>query len=299
MDQLEYLINIHETASFSLAAERCHVTQPSISQAINSLEAELGVKIFKRTRQGALPTTEGKIVVKKALEMLSLYNQLREEINIRMTSITGQLKLACVPAICSTILSKTIINYKKKFPLVEVDIIEKGTHEIIHDIQNGYVDVGVVAIQDKKWHNPNLKTENLLTSKIKVCVGKNFPLQNKTELLPKEIVKYPIVMFKSGYVMTTFIHNLLSEHGDVKVLFTLDNTEVAKKVIAEGIGIGFLNSLSLINDPYISNGSISALDIKDSDSSTSYYAIQSKNKFSSQAVDEFIKELKVQAQIFQ
>lgn len=298
IDQLQYLISVYETGSFSLAAKKEYITQPTISQAINNLELELGVKIFHRTRQGAKLTSDGEIVIKKAIVILTNFGELMEELELRSSSITGTLKLAIVPSICSTILPKTLEIYKNKYPLVDIEVFEKGSFEITNDILTGNADIGIIGFQDAQNVHHNLVTENLLSTSIKVCVGKRFELNELSEIALEEIVQHPIVMFKSGYNMNHMVHNLLSDYGEPNVLFSSGNTEVAKKVIADGIGIGFFTDLSLRDDPYVLNGSIIPLDIQGYNVESNYASIQPKNKHISLAGEEFIKELKLQAKCY-
>jgi DNA-binding transcriptional LysR family regulator len=299
VEQLEYLIGIYQTGSFSLAAEALHITQPTISQAMNSLESELGIKIFNRSRQGAEPTAEGIIVIKKAQEILSKVTELKEELNLRSASITGTLKLAIVPSVCSTLLPKSLAIYKKKYPYVHVEIVEEGSKDVINDLSKGNVDVGIIAIAKGTWDkNEDIQYEELVSTKVKVCVGRNFNLKKQSVISPSEILKHPIVMFKSGYNMGKFMNGILNDYGKMDILFTSDNTEIAKKVIVEGIAIGFFTELSLKDDPYLLKGDLIALDIKNDHKIVSIGWIQSKNRHFSKAAQEFIQVLKTQAEVF-
>ncbi|RNF39727.1 LysR family transcriptional regulator [Planococcus salinus] len=298
IEQLDYLLSIYETGSFSLAAEKNHITQPTISQSIRNLENELDVKVFTRTRQGVEPTLEGEIVIKKAISILTIHQELKDEINIRSSSVRGTLKLAIVPSICSTILPKTLMAYKEKYPLVNIEIFEKGSFEIEKDILTGNSEVGVIGFNANHNRHKDLEFIELLRSKVKVCVGVDSELSKQKELSVKEIIEYPIVMFKSNYYMNFFVNHLLSPYGDINVLFTSGNTEVAKKIISQGVGIGFFTDLSLKKDPYILNGSLIPIDIKDLKTNSIFASIHSKNRKISRAAEEFIKELEIQAELY-
>lgn len=78
IERFEYLVEVAKTGSLSLAAQNLHITQSAISQAITSIEKDLGVKIFLRARQGTQLTFEGKKIVKLANEMLFKYQEIRE-----------------------------------------------------------------------------------------------------------------------------------------------------------------------------------------------------------------------------
>jgi DNA-binding transcriptional LysR family regulator len=299
IEQLEYLIAISRSGSFSEAAADHHITQPTISQAINSLEVELATKIFHRSRKGVEPTVEGQMVIKKAHEILSKVNELKEDIKLHSSSLTGTLKLAMVPSACSTLLPKTLAKFKEKYPLVHIEIIEEGSKQVKKDVLAGNVDFGVIAMATGRViEEPSIFFEELISTKLKVCVGRKMIVEKQGYITPSEIIKQPIVMFKSGYNMTQYMINLLSDYGNMNILFTSDNTEIAKKVIVEGVAIGFFTELSLKDDPYILNGDLIALDIKNNKTVVSLGWIRSKNRHFSKAAEEFIKELIHQAQVY-
>src|SRR5437868_2594323 len=93
-EQLEYIKEVMETRSMSIAAENLHVSQSAISQSISLLEKEFGVQIFKRSRLGTIATEEGKKIIRKILEVLKKANELKEEVHSITSSYSGELKIA-------------------------------------------------------------------------------------------------------------------------------------------------------------------------------------------------------------
>lgn len=298
IEQLQYLVAIFNTGSFSLAAEKLHISQPSISQSMSSLEQELGAKIFNRSRYGVEPTEVGKVIYKKSLEALGKLEEIKEEVNIQSSTISGQLSLAIVPSVCSTILPKTLAVFTRKFPLVQVEIIEKGSLEVMNDVLFGNVEIGIVSIPDGELlHQDKLQFKELLQTKVQVCVGKDFKVADGKSISPKEIIKHPLVMHKSSYNIRQFLVELLSGHGDLNILFTTDNTELAKKVIMEGVALGFFADLILRHDPYVRDGHLIPLDISGNEKYSNIGWLHSKNKIFSKGAQEFIKELEYQTML--
>lgn len=125
------------------------------------------------------------------------------------------------------------------------------------------------------------------------CVGKNSPLSNKNKLSPKEIIKYPIVILNHSYIL-----NLLKKYGEPNILFTARHPESVKKVIIQGLAIGFYSDIALRTDPYVLNGDIIPIHITEQKTNTIFGVLTKKHKLPSTADVEFIKELRVQATKF-
>jgi DNA-binding transcriptional LysR family regulator len=172
--QLEYLIGVCNAGSISLAAEQLHVAQPSISQSISALEEELAVKIFNRSRQGVQLTEEGKLVLQKAYEILGNVESLKEELSSKSLTISGTLKLGIVPSVCSSFLPQVLANYKKKSPLVQLEIVEEGSLEVLNDVQTGSVEIGVLSIpKGEKFGDTSIQFHELTETEFKLQLASN------------------------------------------------------------------------------------------------------------------------------
>lgn len=98
IEQLEYITEVAKSGSLSLAARKLYITQSAISQSITSLEAELGVKIFRRSRIGTTPTDTGKKIIKKALETLEKLDELKMETDLNLNLVDGNLRIGTIPS---------------------------------------------------------------------------------------------------------------------------------------------------------------------------------------------------------
>lgn len=145
-EQLEYVKEVIETKSMSIAAQNLHVTQSAISQSISLLEREFGVKLFKRSRQGTIPTEEGKKIIKKVLEILQKTDELKEEVQSITSSYTGELIIGTSPSIFMTFLPNTLARFKRDFPQIKVTVKEMEKIDVIDGVNQGKVDLGLIAL---------------------------------------------------------------------------------------------------------------------------------------------------------
>ena len=98
--QLEYLLAVANCGSFSLAAEHCFVTQPSLSMQIKSLEEELGVVLLDRSKKPVIATEAGEVVLERARETLRAYDNIRESVAELKGEIAGRLRPTCCTSSC-------------------------------------------------------------------------------------------------------------------------------------------------------------------------------------------------------
>ncbi|WML57098.1 LysR family transcriptional regulator [Neobacillus sp. PS2-9] len=263
IEQLEYIVKVAETGTISIAAENLHVSQSGISQSITRLEDELGVKIFKRHRRlGAVPTDEGKALIKKAYEVLTKLQEFKDEAQAYNTVFSGNLKLSAIPGFMLFLL-KPLSSFKNAYPNVNIEISEKAVQHIIENVQNKQIDIGLITVyEDLLKKREDLLFEVVLEGKMQVYVGQTSPLAKYKSITPQQLITQNVVLYNGDYVKR-FANNLISKFGPMNIVFTSDNTEVIKKAIIEGLGISFGPDFSIKNDPSVLKGEIVSLDIID------------------------------------
>ena len=106
--QLEYLLAVANCGSFSLAAEHCFVTQPSLSMQVKALEEELGVVLLDRSKKPVIPTEAGEVVLEQARETIKAYNYIKEAVSELKGETAGKLRLGVIPTIAPYLLHKFI-----------------------------------------------------------------------------------------------------------------------------------------------------------------------------------------------
>jgi LysR family transcriptional regulator, transcription activator of glutamate synthase operon len=292
IEQLEYVVEVAKTKSISIASENLKISQSGISRSISNLENELGMKLFKRSKSGTLLTEDGEKIVKIANEIVSKLQLLKEEAQVITTSIHGKLKISSSPSVM-TLLLKVIPLFKKDYPGVKLEITEQPENEIIDDIRNNRIDIGLVYINENIQNSNDLKYGTLVSGKLNVCVNKNSPLSLHHTLSPKEILDQPLAMF-NGVNMKKFIEQFFNDYGEMEVLFMSNNSETVKRAVVDGIAITFIIDLALNDDIYVKNGSIVLIPLIDCGITTIPFGwIRLNNQYFSYLEREFIKYLQI------
>ncbi len=145
LTQLEYILAVGDTGSFSQAALRCHVTQPTLSMQIQKLEDELNVILFDRTKQPVRPTQIGELVLKQARLIVQGSQHLREIVDENKGAISGTLRIGIIPTLAPYLLPLFLNKFMKKYADVHLVIDELETHAIVEKIRNNSLDLGIAV----------------------------------------------------------------------------------------------------------------------------------------------------------
>ena len=143
--QLEYIIAVDTYRSFVAAAEKCFVTQPTLSMQIQKLEDSLGVKIFDRSRQPVVPTEIGTKVILQARIVLMESRKIAEILQDTKGELQGVLKIGVFPTVAPYLLPNVITSFLTKYPKLQLQIWEYTTARIIQELKSGTLDCGILS----------------------------------------------------------------------------------------------------------------------------------------------------------
>ncbi|WP_158318951.1 LysR family transcriptional regulator [Robertmurraya kyonggiensis] len=238
--QLEYFVEVSRLKSFTHAAESLHVSQPSISNSLNKLEEELGVKLLDRTTKSVSLTLKGEIFHSRITEILSEMNQAIVEIN---ELDTGVVKIGLPPMIGAQMFPNVFMGFKEKFTNIEFEVTEKGSVAIKNLIENGELEMGFIILPES---SEQLEMVPLVEDQLVICVPRNHILHSKKSLQCNDLIKEKFIMLTEEYVH----HNALLKYcfpSSIKpnIIFTSDKVETVKAMVANGLG------LSLLMDMYV------------------------------------------------
>ena len=145
IQQLSYIIAVDTYKNFKLAAEKCFVTQPTLSMQILSLEKEFGVKIFDRTKKPVIVTDIGRQIVDQARIILAETGRLEEIISEGKNILEGEIKLGIIPTLAPYLLPLFLQKFVKKYPAVKIVVNEFTTDVIIEKLKKNLIDAAVLA----------------------------------------------------------------------------------------------------------------------------------------------------------
>ena len=182
--QLEYIVALDESRHFALAAEKCFVTQPTLSMQIQKLEEELGVKIFDRTKQPVIPTDVGTRIIAQARRTLHEARMIRQLISEQKHVLSGELQIGIIPTLAPYLLPPLYRYMREKYPQVNLVVREAITEEVIRDLRNNRLDCGVVVTP---LNDSSIREDVLFYEELFVYVSRKNSLVDKKYVLADEI----------------------------------------------------------------------------------------------------------------
>ncbi|HQW46109.1 MAG: hydrogen peroxide-inducible genes activator [Bacteroidetes bacterium] len=184
LTQIEYIVAVERNGSFVTAAEKCFVTQPTLSMQIQKLEEELGIKIFDRNHHPILPTDMGKRILEQAKKVLYERNIIDELILSQKDELIGNLNVAIIPTVAPSILPNTLKSLVKKYPKLDITISEMNTENIIKQLKEGELDFGILSTP---LYEKSLKETVLYYEPYVIYASKNHKLLNKKNITPEDL----------------------------------------------------------------------------------------------------------------
>ena len=243
--QLEYIVALDTYRSFGVAAEKCFVTQPTMSMQVQKLEDELGVKLFDRSKQPITPTEIGIEILEQSRNILKESYKLKELISNQKSIVSGELRIGIIPTMAPYLMPKVISAFMVKYPDVQLVIWEYMTDQIIHELKNGLLDCGILStpLEDKSLQESPLFYETFVA-----YLSKSSPLINKKNLQASDINLDDLWLLNEGHCMRNQILNICKrkKSDDLKPFeYNTDSVETLKRMVEMNNGITLLPELSI------------------------------------------------------
>ena len=199
LSQLAYFVAVAEEGSFTRAAERMGVAQPSLSQQIKALETDLGALLLHRTRGKVGLTASGETLLPVARRMLADAETARREIRELAALGRGRVRLGATPSLCTGLLPAVLADYRRRYPGVDIVVHEGGSRDLQDELIHGALDLALV-IDARLDDDPELATVPLLTEELVVISRHEDPRPTRRARMGiAELKDVPLVMFRTGY----------------------------------------------------------------------------------------------------
>jgi len=246
--QLEYVVAVDTYRSFVIAAEKCFVTQPTLSMQVQKLEDTLGVKLFDRSKQPVTPTEIGIEIIEQARVVLAESEKIREIISDRHRELSGELKIGIIPTISPYILPKIISAFTGKYPQVKLIVRECVAEDIVQQLKLGTLDCGIMPtpLREVSLTEMPVFYENFVA-----YVSKDSKLFKKKSITPDDIDVEDIYLLNESHCMHKQVLNI-SRHrrpgkSPVHFEYNTNSLETLKRMVDQNGGATILPELALVD----------------------------------------------------
>ena len=245
--QLKYVLAIAEHKNFTKAAEKCFVTQPTLSTQIQKLEDELDVIIFDRGKKPIELTEVGRKIVFQARNIVNEADRIQDIVDQQKGFIGGEFRLGIIPTIMPTLLPMFLKNFIKKYPKVKLKIEELTTEEILTRINDGHLDAAIAATP---LENEAIKERVLYYEPFVAYIPDNHRLKDRKNIEISDLEIKDMLLLEDGHCFRDGVINLcktFKDHEEDKFQLESGSIETLIKLSNEGLGMTLLPYLHTID----------------------------------------------------
>ncbi|UII21679.1 hydrogen peroxide-inducible genes activator [Fulvivirga ligni] len=245
LTQLEYLVTLNKTKSFSKAAKQCHVTQPNLSMQIHKLEQELGVLLLDRSKNEVIPTKTGKVLIEKAQNILREANGFMDYLKSEKNDLTGTYRIGIIPTLAPYLVPLFLPEFMEKYPKTRLIIEEIKTDDIIELLHQDKLDLGVAVtpLKEKK-----IKEIPIFMEPIYAYISKGHALSNHKTINEEDLREHQVWLLNHGHCFRNQALNLCKQIStqldDYEFVYESGSLETLKNLVSMNHGITLLPALA-------------------------------------------------------
>lgn len=245
--QLEYIIAVDTYRSFVAAAEKCFVTQPTLSMQIQKLEESIGARIFDRSRQPVVPTDVGVEIIKQARIVLTESRKINELVQSKRGELEGELRIGVIPTIAPYLLPRVLGTFMQKFPKLQLQIWEYTTEKIVRELKVGLLDCGVLSTP---VYDPALVERPMFYEPFVAYVSPGSVLVGKKEVTSEDILEDKLWLLTEGHCMRGQVLNICQRKRSMDpegttLEYNTGSVETLKRMVDGNSGSTILPELSI------------------------------------------------------
>ena len=256
--RLKVFQSVAKNLSFTKASQELFVSQPAITKHIQELEACYQARLFDRQGNKISLTEAGKLLLEHSERILDAYKRLEYEMHLLHGDYIGELKLGASTTIAQYVLPPLLGNFIRKFPQVNLSLLNGNSREIETALQEHRIDLGLV---EGIFRLPNLKYTTFLDDELVAIVHAQSKLSLPDEITPEDLQHIPLVLRERGSGTLDVFERALLQHSSLNVLMYLGSTESIKLFLENTDCMGIVSIRSIYKE--LASGNFRVVEIKE------------------------------------
>jgi LysR family hydrogen peroxide-inducible transcriptional activator len=237
LHQLRYVVAVAETGNFTRAAERCHITQPSLSQQIINLEREVGHKLFHRLGRKAVLTESGATFLERARRILFEVENAAKELS-DSPGLGRRITVGAIPTVAPYLLPPLLARSREKYPNLEIHVREDFRTFLVRGVVEGELDLAITSLPVK---DARISIETLLTEPLLLVVGKGHRLAQRPHVSAGDLASETFVMLGASSSLAADVQRFCGDHNfEPRIGYRCSQVATVKALVALGVGISIL-----------------------------------------------------------
>lgn len=284
--QLHYFIAVSEQMNFSKAAERLHISQPSLSNAIKKLEQEIGSPLLERNTRNLQLTEAGELLFERAKIIVKNMEVLKIEMDEVIVHGTRDITIGVMESIKHW-LPRVIANYKKDYPHMKIHLVDiLGSKRVKKSLKSYKTHL---IITNQLMDDPELEVQTLYEERLVAVLPLHHPLAQKDTLTISDICEEPFIISTEGFQTRRDILTSFEQAGkSINIQFEIERFETAVSLVREHLGVTILpeNYLQGPTAKTIVKKEVEGLNL-----SRNVYLVYLKNRHLPLAIRQLLKDI--------
>ena len=244
LTELRYVVALAHERHFGRAAQKCFVTQPTLSLALAKLEDELGVKLFERNKNEVLVTARGQAIVEQARRVLDEVGKISHIAKGSQDQLAGALRLGVIPTIGPYLLPDLVPILRKRAPSMPLAIEENLTGNLAPMLREGELDVVIIALP---FAVAGVKTRVVYEEPFSVVVPEGHPWESRKAVKPSELSDENLLVLNAGHCFRDQVLEACPGQANTALPEGRagSSLETIRNMVASGLGVSVLPTSAL------------------------------------------------------
>jgi LysR family hydrogen peroxide-inducible transcriptional activator len=243
LHQLRYFCAVADNGSFSRAAEKCHVSQPSLSQQVQKLESELGGRLFDRLGRSVRLTDLGEAFLPRARSVLHELSSAKDELTERLQSEAGPVVVGAIPTVAPYWLAQRLASFSRKFPKVQLTIAEEITPVLLQRLRAGSVDLAVLALPIR---GHEFDSHALFTERLYAALPKAHKFARRPSVQLADLRRDPFLFLRDGHCFRdTAVAACDRARLEPRVVFESGHLSSLLAMVGAGMGVSLVPEMAV------------------------------------------------------
>jgi LysR family hydrogen peroxide-inducible transcriptional activator len=245
--QLRYFVAVADEGSFSRAAAREHVAQPSLSQQIQKLEAEMDQRLFDRLPRSVVVTEAGKCLLGYARKILAEIGDARRCVDELKREVVGRLAVGAIPTIAPYVLPALIGKFQHRYPKVTLEIFEDTTETLVRRLEDGELDIALVSTCSE---SPGLERHSLGEEALLILLPEEHPLAKKKKIKWGDLKSQKFLLLHEMHCLSAQTHQFLATHH-LRPELAVRGAQLGTiaRMVAAGMGVSLVPQMMIATEP--------------------------------------------------
>jgi LysR family hydrogen peroxide-inducible transcriptional activator len=254
LQQLEYIVALDSYRNFVTAAEKCFITQPTLSMQVKKLEEEIGIQLFDRTKKPLIPTIAGETIIIKARQIIREVKQLKEYVSEEKESLKGTYRIGIIPTLAPYLLPLILPGFMNQNPETRLQIQEIQSKDIIDGLKMDTLDIGILSTP---LFEKSLREIALFNEPFLLYLPKHHPYKSADKMDARTITTENILLLNEGHCFREQTLNVCAKNKKYHTYnfdFESGSLEALKRMVRMDLGYTLIPELAIqkeIDPPYI------------------------------------------------